>query len=87
MTVVSCSSGSSFEKDGRKMGKLICKQQQLERKLMNGDQSVKAELEKVRAERDKLKDELSEKYKDQQGNDEMRKRAREILDEEMANCK
>lgn len=83
----SCSSSSEFERDGRKMARLICKQQQLEKKVLNGDESAKKELQKVQNERDKLKDELSEKYKDLRDDQEMRKKAAEIHNEEMAKCK
>lgn len=86
ITVSSCSS-SSFEKDGRRVAKLMCKESKLEEKVRNGDESAKAELEKVRTERDKLKEELSEKYKDDRGDEEKLKRASEIIMEEMAKCK
>ena len=80
-------SSSDFEKDGRKMARVICKQRQLERELMNGNEAAKAELEKVRDERDKLKEELSEKYKEYVNDEKMRKRANEIQEEEMAKCR
>lgn len=78
---------SEFEADGRKMARLICKQQQLATKAANGDETAKIELEKVQNERDKLKEELSIKYKKDVADEKMRKKAEEITAEELAKCK
>ncbi|RYF84829.1 MAG: hypothetical protein EON98_08145 [Chitinophagaceae bacterium] len=78
---------SEFEADSRKMAKLMCKEIQVAVRAANGDATVKDELEKVRSERDKLKEELSLKYQTEIANEKMRKRAEEITSEELAKCK
>lgn len=69
------------------MGNLICKEEQLSRKAMLNDENAKKELEKVQEERDKLKDELSEKYKDLRDDDEKREKVRKIINGIMKECK
>lgn len=86
--ISSCSSSSGFESTIRKIAKLICREKQLEKEIRDGSNKEKAseELEKVKAEHEKLKQVVQEKYKDYVEDSRMIDKALEIRKEEMANC-
>lgn len=71
----------------RKISKLVCKEKQLQRDIDNGKEEAKKELEKVKAEHEKLKEQIAKKFEKEKDDPQMRERALKIFNEEMAECK
>ena len=84
--VSSCGSKSSFDSDVRKMANYRCKEQQLMAKDQS-DEKVKNEMEDLKKEMDAYRETMAEKYKGKEKDEEMNKKANQIMDEVMAKCK
>ena len=84
--ISSCGSKSSFESDVKKMAKYRCKEQQLMAKDQS-DEKVKKELSELKEEIEEYRKKMSKKYEGKEKDEEMNKKADQIMDEEMAKCK
>ena len=84
--ITSCGSKSSFESDVRKMANSRCKEQQLMAKDQS-DAKIKSEMDDLQKEMAAFRQKMSEKYKGKEKDEEMNKKADQIMDEVMAKCK
>ncbi len=87
MVFFSCKSTSSYEKDVRKMAKLACERQRLNKLVMNGDSLAWNELVEIEKEGEAFVKEMEEKYKQFESDKSMDEKAEKIFKEEMAKCK
>lgn len=84
----SCSGGSGgFESDVRKAAQMGCDMQQLQKKVMAGDEKAKTEIEKLAKEAEAFAEKMKKKYEKMKDDKEMDEKADKIMDEVMANCK
>ena len=87
VSIFSCKSGSSFEDDVRKMAKLGCERERLNKLVMEGDSTALKKLNDVEKEGDEFVKKMEEKYKGKENDKAMNQKAEKIKAEEMAKCK
>jgi hypothetical protein len=86
ISISSCGSKSSFDSDVRKMANYRCKEQQLMAKDQS-DAKIKSEMEDLQKEMAAYRQKMAEKYKGKEKDEEMNKKADQIMEEVMAKCK
>jgi len=86
LSLASCKSSSSFEKDVRKKADYMCKVQQLSAKAAT-DEAAAKDLEKVRKEMDDFDATMEKKYKDKEPSAEQSATAEKVMKEVMEKCK
>jgi vacuolar-type H+-ATPase subunit I/STV1 len=86
ISLASCKSSSSWDKDVRKKADYMCKVQQLTAKA-GTDEAAAKDLEKVKKEMDDFDAEMEKKYKEKEPTAEQSASAEKIMKEVMEKCK
>ena len=86
VSMSSCGSSSSFERDVKKFANMRCKAQLLAAKDQS-DEKVKKEMEELKKEMDAFGEKMEKKYEDKKDDKAMDEQADKIMEEIMAKCK